>query len=307
MYIDNGATEHVHVSPAPVNSEVQRRNSQASPGLVSSNLGTGTVAQPQVPAYPLCTGANTTTIRASREVLDVIKVLCGSGRFDADQFTVGTVRRIARMMKPSHGKMQLTVAKIKRYQQLIDDAYADDKSMAFDEVQIFLSCWKRIWKECLEFKYGENFRLGVEYLQGNAVKDLDLIKYEAETVLNDVNVQVMLGCSNNQVEALLKVEPEVIPGGRGDIHYEIARFELSKQFGPDMAPVIKHRCGAKLKKAIGENPMLFFRLRHEFPLEDWASLTRKNLRQLVKTAAREHGIAHTYKKFGAACGIDYDN
>jgi hypothetical protein len=157
----------------PVNEELmnassvhEERKDRPSARSVSSFVSEPELAAqvlPPSPAVKFFACVDGKSVTATPELLEMLEIL--KRDFPTDQFDSAAVKRIRSMMFPSRGANQLTASRMKRYQSLKNNAWSGDPTKFYKVLQVFLSCWSRVWSECRQFDVQDAARRSAEYLR----------------------------------------------------------------------------------------------------------------------------------------------
>jgi hypothetical protein len=220
--------------------------------------------------------------------------------FPADQFDSVAVNRIRKMMLPSRGANQLTAARMKRYQNLKANTHSSDSTMFYSVLQVFLSCWSRVWAQCQQFKFQDAFNRSSDCLQNSLTNDLEWILASAETLVQEtINAERIF----NQSEAVTLYNYTANPDESCSIYTEIARFMLAKENGPELEALVKSKHKVTLRKYLMNSPVVFLNLKDRFPLAEWADLSAADIRTLITREANIYGASITRRMAGGFWGL----
>jgi hypothetical protein len=88
------------------------------------------------------------------------------------------------------------------------------------------------------------------------------------------------------------------------LYIEIARFMIAKEDGPELEAIIKAKHKANLRKELMNSPALFFGLKDQFPLAEWAGLSAADIQTLITRESMSYGVAINRKMVGGFWGIE---
>jgi hypothetical protein len=243
-------------------------------------------------------------------VLEMMRLLRRD--FPASQFTPDVIGRITRMMRPSNGGNQLTIARVTKYRRLASAEFAGDNSMFFDEVNLFLSCWGRVWNDCQKMKHMNTYNVANDYV--NDLKDgregiLDQFAVSGENFRRDL-ICDMLNYGRGYKEALMKITPS--PGDGAPLFFETNRF-LCWSNMPELATKAETEAFAKqftpkLRAAAEANVADLMVLITVIPeLQQCARLSSKEIDKLADRLAAWHNQAVAFQKTGKLYGLGDEN
>jgi hypothetical protein len=240
------------------------------------------------------------SVTATPELLEMLGML--KHDFPADQFDSAAVKRIRNMMLPSRGANQLTASRMKRYQSLKADAWAGESEQVYKVLQVFLSCWSRVWAKCQQHITQDAFYRSAECLRPIDLQDeLTSIVQAAQDIAQDMAISRKLW-NKSELVSLVDYNEPTTAGTR--LYIEIARFMIAKEDGPELEAIVRAKHKTTLRKELMNAPALFFVLKDQFPLAEWADLSDADIQTLIARESMSYGVAINRKMVGGFWGTE---